>query len=112
MARLLTTPPPRIYPKEFAKHCLSLWEEERESTQPRLSMRQKVHVSSSATDRELFEGLELGDLWADAEMVSVWAYLYKNKHLIIPQTWQPTMANLNSALLDSAPRQHWPFLKV
>ena len=83
---------------------LSFWDEERASKQPRLSMRQKVHVPAGATDRELFEGLEVGDTWADANMVSVWAYLYNNKHLTIPSTWQPTMSELNSTLLDTAPR--------
>ncbi|CAE7232915.1 unnamed protein product [Symbiodinium microadriaticum] len=102
----------RAYPRDFAKQVLSLWDEERASTQPRLSMRQKVHVSSSATDRELFEGLEVGDCWPDAQMISVWAYLYKNKHLTIPQTWQSTMAKLNSELLDSAPRLPWCYMTI
>lgn len=102
----------RIYSAAFARRILELWKEERDSKQPRLSMRQKVHVGTDVSDRELFEQLPMGDTWPDAEMVSVWAYLYSNKHLLIPQTWQPTMSDLNSKLLDTAPRLPWSVLQL
>ncbi|CAE7737747.1 unnamed protein product [Symbiodinium sp. CCMP2456] len=95
-----------IYAKAFAQHVLSLWDDERESRQPRLSMRQKVHVRTDATDKELFQGLAMKDPWPDAEMVSVWAYLYKNKYLNIPLTWQSIMSEFNSALLDTVLHGH------
>ena len=71
---------------------------------PRLCMRQKVHVSGKDKDKELFDSMAMGDPWADAEMVQVWSYLYKNKKLLIPASWQSTMAAFNDELRASVPR--------
>ena len=95
---------PRIYTRAFGECLLSLWDEERTSGQPRLSMRQKVHVATGLSDRELFQGLQLGDTWPDAEMVQVWSYLYNNKQLLIPSSWQSIMHDFNIELLDTVPR--------
>ena len=102
----------RIYTAAFARRILELWNEEQESKQPRLSVRQKVHVGNDLSDRELFQQLTMDDTWPDAEMVSVWAYLYANKHLVIPHTWQSTMSDMNRELLDTAPRLPWSVLKL
>ena len=65
-------------------------------------MRQKVHVSRSMTDKELFAKMPLGDTWPDAEMVELWAYLFQNKKLIVPAGWQTIMDDFNQELKDSA----------
>ena len=56
----------------------------------------------SKTDKDIFQSLPLGDTWADAELVELWAYLYGNKKLLVPSGWQRTMEELNQQLLDSA----------
>lgn len=81
---------------------MELWEEECSSPQPRLCMRQKVHVSGSMTDKDMFRSLDLGDTWPDAELVELWSYLYRNKKLIVPAGWQTTMDEFNQELQDSA----------
>ncbi|CAE7342473.1 unnamed protein product [Symbiodinium sp. CCMP2456] len=86
------------YTKNFGKKLLSLWEEEKVASTPRLCLRQKLHISEQATDKELFRGLELGDTWAEAEMVQVWSYLYNNKRLHIPDCWLCTMDAFNDEL--------------
>eukprot|EP00439_Symbiodinium_sp_Y106_P061660 s1281_g9.t1 len=93
----------RSYSRAFGKKILELWQQERTAEQPRLCMRQKVHIDSGMTDKEVFESLPLGDTWPDAEMVQVWAYLYKNKKLIVPSSWQSVMDSFNSELLESVP---------
>ncbi|CAE7328646.1 unnamed protein product [Symbiodinium sp. CCMP2592] len=94
------------YSKAFGKKILELWRQECTAEQPRLCMRQKVHIDSRMTDKELFQSLPLGDTWPDAEMVQVWAYLYKNKKLIVPSSWQSTMDSFNSELLESVLHDH------
>ena len=89
---------PRAYTKKFGRKLLSLWEEEKASSTPRLCLRQKLHISGRATDKDLFCGLELGDTWPEAEMVQVWSYLYSNKRLHIPDSWQSTMDAFNDEL--------------
>ncbi|CAE7757411.1 unnamed protein product [Symbiodinium pilosum] len=91
------------YSRVFGKRILELWDEERASTQPRLCLRQKTQVSQDLTDRELFSSLQLGDTWPDAELVQVWCYLYNNKNLMIPPTWQATMDAFHSELKETAP---------
>ena len=66
-------------------------------------MRQKVAIPRGATDKELFLGLELDDTWAESEMIEVWAYLFANKHLHVPHSWQSTMDAFDAELKDAAP---------
>ena len=98
---------PRVYTKQFGQKLLELWREEQASATPRLPMRQKLHLSGQESDREIFDSMQLGDPWGDAEMVEVWCYLYKNKHLLVPSSWQSTMAAFHEELRASVPRlQH------
>lgn len=90
----------RRYPEGLAKHFFQVWSEVKD--QPRMCMRQKVHVDHTATDRQLFQSLEVGDVWAEAEMIQVWGYLYRNSRLNIPSTWEETLANFNQVLMDHA----------
>ena len=99
----LLPPTPRVYTRDFGKRILELWREEMDASKPRLCMRQKIHVSGGETDQDLFRKLPLADVWPDAELVQVWAYLYANKKLRIPSSWESTMATFHTELLDSVP---------
>ena len=65
-------------------------------------MRQKLILDATKTDRELFEAMETGDHWPEAELIQVWAYLYRNSRLCIPSSWQATLAKFNDELMDIA----------
>lgn len=65
-------------------------------------MRQKVIIGNTLTDREAFDQLEAGDCWAEAEIIQVWAYLYRNPKLKIPPSWEKTLSNFNVELMDLA----------
>lgn len=58
-------------------------------------------ISSTKTDRELFDDLKVDDIWPEAELVQVWCYLYKNDRLAIPPSWEDTLATFNQQLLDT-----------
>ena len=88
----------RAYPAGLGHHLLKVWREVKDL--PRKSMREKPVVSTTATDRELFEQMEVGDVWAEAELIQVWSYLYRNRNLTIPESWQSTMKSFNSTLMD------------
>lgn len=68
---------------------------------PRKGLRQKKVISSTKTDRELFDDLKVDDIWPEAELVQVWGYLYNNTRLVIPPSWEDTLANFNQQLMDS-----------
>ena len=48
------------------------------------------------SDRELWASMETGDLWLDAKLHEVWFYLYSNRHLCIPESWQNTMQEFHA----------------
>lgn len=58
-------------------------------------------LNNVRTDKELFESLDLGDVWPEAELVQVWFYLYRNSHLRIPDSWSNTMEKFNELMLDA-----------
>ncbi|CAL1131728.1 unnamed protein product, partial [Cladocopium goreaui] len=58
-------------------------------------------MASMATDKELFQSMPLGDTWPEAELIQTWAYLYRNKHLKIPDSWQSTLKEFHETLMDS-----------
>ncbi|CAE7729301.1 unnamed protein product [Symbiodinium sp. CCMP2592] len=97
----------RVYTKEFGKKLLELWEQEKASMTPRLSMRQKAAIPPGATDKELFVAMELGDTWAESEMIEVWAYLLANKNLCVPESWQSTVDAFDAELKETAPSLKW-----
>ena len=96
-------PKSRSYTKAFGRAILQLWQEECADSQPRLCLRQKIHISAGKTDKDLFTALPVGDTWVDAGMVEVWIYLFQNKKLPIPAGWQDVMQDFNKELQDSAP---------
>ena len=51
------------------------------------------------TDKELFAQTELGDVWWDASLPWVWAYLYHNKKLRVPPSWQNVIEDFHEELV-------------
>lgn len=47
--------------------------------------------AGSKTDKEIFEELECGDCWHDADCIAVFMYLYNMETTCIPCTWQACM---------------------
>ena len=45
--------------------------------------------------------MPLGDTWPEAELIQTWAYLYRNKRLKIPDSWQSTLKQFHETLMDS-----------
>ena len=42
--------------------------------------------------------METGDIALDANLPDVWRYLFANRHLSIPDSWQNTMNEFNKEL--------------
>lgn len=55
----------------------------------------KVATPKTLSDREIFEGLELGDCWHDAGMLEIWDYLYKHAKTCVPDSWHTCMAKFD-----------------
>ena len=64
-------------------------------------MRTKYDANVKLSDRELFEALPLKDIWADADLTSVFEYLYNHKKTDIPDSWVHTMSNFRRELMDA-----------
>ena len=62
------------------------------------TLRQKVTVDTSLSDKELFEALPLGDKWDEALLVDTFFYLLQNKSLAIPSSWAPAMMKFKEEL--------------
>ena len=54
-------------------------------------LRCKAPVSTKLTDKEVFESLELGDCWWDAELPRTFFYLWDKTFEKIPNSWLSTM---------------------
>lgn len=65
--------------------------------------RRKIATDPGLTDREQFKRMELGDVWHDAELISVWTYIYNHSKTVIPESWEPTMAQFNKELMAQLP---------
>lgn len=50
------------------------------------------------SDRELFARVPLGDLWPDADLVSVYKYLRDSKKTAVPSSWQTVFDELDVEL--------------
>ena len=53
--------------------------------------RRKPHVADGITDREIFENLPLKDTWDDANLYSVFHYLWTSSSTVIPESWLHVM---------------------
>lgn len=85
----------RAYPREFGVALESALRQQK----PVADLRGKVFLTPGRTDRELFENEPLGDLWWDAKMPWVFEYLYHNRKLNIPESWEATMETFRKELL-------------
>ena len=66
-------------------------------------MSQKVDLDPRQTDLEIFQSLELGDLWSDAGLVETYVYLRNSKKASIPDSWEHEFRALDCALKGVAP---------
>lgn len=85
---------PRAYPIALGHALVDLLAEQK----PEPQLRGKARMDFGKSDRELFDATEIGDLWWDASLPFVWAYLYKNAHLRIPASWEDSMRQLNQEI--------------
>ena len=67
---------------------------------PQPTLRQKARLDLTRSDRELFEELETGDAWVDADLHKVYWYLRTCKHTEIPSSWSSAFARLDDELLS------------
>lgn len=68
------------------------------SWRPQPHLRQKKEINLSLSDKELFCRLPLGDLWQDADLVSVYKYLRNSEKTAVPSSWQEVFDELDSEL--------------
>ena len=61
-------------------------------------LRQKADFNDYESDLKLFQSYPLGDTWPDANLASVFFYLYKNKKMEVPSEWKETMSSFYSEL--------------
>lgn len=61
-------------------------------------LRQKADFNDYGGDLKLFQRYPLGDTWPDANLASVFFYLYKNKKVEIPNEWKETMSSFYAEL--------------
>ena len=54
--------------------------------------RRKPTTNQSLSDRELFQQLPLGDPWPDADLYTVFHYLWTSSALVVPESWKSCMA--------------------
>lgn len=62
------------------------------------TFRMKFATPTKLTDREMFESLELGDCWHDANMLEVWDYLFKHAKTCVPSSWESCMEKFDKDL--------------
>ena len=55
------------------------------------------------SDRALFDQMWVGDMWLDARLPAVWAYIYGSKNVRIPPSWENAMNNFNLAVTQLVP---------
>lgn len=58
-----------------------------------IARRRKPTWPTELTDREFFVNMPLSDTWDDADLYSVFDYLWKSKTTKIPESWVQTMTN-------------------
>ena len=69
-------------------------------------MRQKVPLNPECTDLQIFSSLSDSDCWVDAQLPSVFLYLYKKAN--IPDGWHEVMESYRKEMEKFAPRlQKW-----
>lgn len=88
----------RSYPRGFGLKLLNLWEEARYN--PRVDMRQKVPLDAQQSDLEIFNSLEVGDVWCEAGLPSIFIYMMESERCKgkIPPGWVETLMELKEEM--------------
>lgn len=68
---------------------------------PIACLRQKADYSGYVSDLALFQQMGMGDTWPDADLRATYIYLWKNKKLVLPPEWVPTMAAFTKELREA-----------
>ena len=63
--------------------------------------RRKPPQPERQTDREIFEGMSLNDSWDDADLFSVFIYLWESKSTHVPTSWYDTMVRFEREFRDA-----------
>ena len=66
-----------------------------------MHLRRKPVVAPGSTDREIFQALPLGDCWDDAELYSVFHYLWTSSSTHVPETWLEVMTEFSMQFRDA-----------
>lgn len=53
--------------------------------------RRKVMTPEGLSDREIFQQMPLGDTWDDADLFTVFTYLWSSASTCVPESWRHTM---------------------
>lgn len=80
-----------MYPLSFGFRLVELYQAY--GDMPRRDLWCKIPTEPSWTDRELFMQMCDEDLWLDAKLPDVLFYVYSNKHLVIPSSWESCMVD-------------------
>ena len=63
-------------------------------------LRKKEFIDPALSDRNIFERMPLGDVWLESKMHLAWGYIYNNKHMVVPPSWQSAIETFNKELLE------------
>ncbi|CAK9083901.1 unnamed protein product [Durusdinium trenchii] len=72
-------PVPRSYTRAFGERLLELYQHGR--TETRYDLRTRPKIPKGKSDKELFEELQLGDIWYESKCHETFLYLFESKHL-------------------------------
>lgn len=91
----------RVYPLKFVKEIYDIFSN---TEKVHKYLRNKTVVQhTDFTDHEIFAAMPMGDLWEDAGIASVYFYLRKGAHLVIPDSWSATIDAFDRELSESVP---------
>ena len=65
---------------------------------PQPHLRQKREVDLNLSDKEIFEGMSLGDIWGDAKLIDAYKYIRAYKPSTVPDSWQTVLDQLDKDL--------------
>ena len=68
--------------------------------------RTKPKIDQTKSDKEIFNGLPMGDTWDDANMADVFFYIYRSAATHVPDSWHATMCKFAHDLQRSVGADH------
>ena len=96
---------PRAYPRQFGASLLQAFQRHIDGP-ARRDLRFKVRDSATSA-MDLFEGLPLGDLWEEADLLPAFLYAYSSKKLRqVCRVWQSMFCDM----LRRMPREWVPIM--